>query len=120
LEDGGEQQQRHREVAEREARHAAQTGDAYDELVAEGSRYASKDDTRRAARAYRQAIALRPDRPVAYHGLGAALADSGYDVEAAQRYLEAKERYQVGSLNWAGATAEAFIALAQEACAEVA
>ena len=38
-EDGGVVQQRDREVAERQARRAAQTGDAYDELLAEGARY---------------------------------------------------------------------------------
>jgi tetratricopeptide (TPR) repeat protein len=119
-EDGGVTQQREREAAERVARRAAESGDAYDELLAEGARYASKDDSRRAARAFRGAIALRPDRPTAYHNLGAALANSGHFVEAAQRYLEAKERYQVGSLNWTGATAEAFAMLVQEACDEVA
>ena len=41
-------------------------------------------------------------------------------MEAAQRCLEAKERFQVGSGGWAGATAGAFGMLAQEACAEVA
>jgi hypothetical protein len=41
-------------------------------------------------------------------------------VEAAQRYLEAKERYQLGSEGWPKATARAFNMLAQEACAEVA
>ena len=60
-EDGGVVQQRAREIAERQARVAAQSGDAYDELLAEGARNSSKDDTRRAARAYREAIALRPD-----------------------------------------------------------
>ena len=41
-------------------------------------------------------------------------------MEAAQRYLEAKERLQVGSETWAEATAAAFVMLTQEACAEVA
>ena len=119
-EDGGVMQQRHREVAEEAARHAAQTGDAYQELMAEGARYGSQQDTRRAARAFREAIALRPDRPAAYSNLGAALANSGHYVEAAQRYLEAKERFPVGSEGWARATAWAFTMLTQEACAEVA
>jgi tetratricopeptide (TPR) repeat protein len=119
-EDGGVSQQRAREVAERDARAAAQSGDAYLELLAAGARYISQDDTRRAARAYREAIALRPDRPEAYFNLGAALANSGHIVEAAQRYLEAKERYPVGSEYWAMATALAFSTLTQEACAEVA
>ena len=83
-------------------------------------RYHSKGDMRRAARAYREAIALRPDRPEAYHGLGAALSNSGHYVEAAQRLLEAKERYQVGSERWAEATAVAFNLLTKEACDEVA
>ena len=74
----------------------------------------------RAARAFREAIALRPDEPAAYYNLGAALNNSGHAVEAAQRYLEAKERYPVGSANWAEATARAFYLLTQEACAEVA
>jgi len=113
-------QQRDRETAEGAARDAAQSGEAYVELLAEGARYGSQQNYRRAARAFREAIALRPDVPVAYHNLGAALANSGHDVEAAQRFLEAEERYQVGSLDWAGTTAEAFIALTLEACAEVA
>jgi tetratricopeptide (TPR) repeat protein len=119
-EDGGVTQQRAREAAEEQARIAAQTGDEYDELVAEGARYLSKEDTRRAARAYREAIALRPDRPLAYFNLGGALASSGHYVEAAQRFLEAKERYPVGSEGWAQATAWAFNLLIQEVCAEVA
>ena len=41
-------------------------------------------------------------------------------MEAAQRYLEAKERFQVSSEAWAKATAHAFSMLGQEACAEVA
>jgi tetratricopeptide (TPR) repeat protein len=119
-EDGGVAQQRDREVAEAAARDAAQSGDAYEELLAEGARYLSKDDTRRAARAFREAIALRPDQPAAYFNLGAAFANSEHIVEAAQRYLEAMERYPVGSGCWAEATAWAFNMLAQEACAEVA
>ena len=113
-------QQQERELAERVARRAAQTGDEYTELVAEGIRYCSQDDWRRAARAARDAIALRPDEPNAYFNLGAALANSGHVVEAAQRFLEAKERYPVGSERWAKATALAFGMLTQEACAEVA
>jgi len=120
LEDGGVMQQRAREAAEEAARIAAQSGDAYQELVAEGARYFSHQDTRRAARAFREAIALRPDRPAAYFNLGAALNDSEHVVEAAQRFLEARERYQVGSEMWGRVTAEAFAMLTQEACAEVA
>ena len=41
-------------------------------------------------------------------------------MEAAQRYLEAKERHLVGSENWAHATALAFDMLRREACGEVA
>ena len=41
-------------------------------------------------------------------------------MEAAQRFLEAKERSPVGSKGWALATAHAFGSLGQEACAEVA
>ena len=57
-EDGGERLQANRVVAEEAARIAARTGDKYDELMAEGIRYASKEDRRRAAKAYREAIAL--------------------------------------------------------------
>ena len=119
-EDDGSKQQQDRETAEEYARHAAQTGDAYSGLLAEGGRYLSKEDTRRAARAYREAIALRPDRPEAYYNLGIALGNSGHDVDAAQWFLEAKKRYQVGSEGWAEATAWAFTMLRQEKCAEVA
>ena len=41
-------------------------------------------------------------------------------MEAAQRYLEAKERYLVGSEEWAEATARTFNSLGQNECAEVA
>ena len=40
-------------------------------------------------------------------------------MEAAQRFLEAKERSTVGSVMWALATAWAIHMLAQEECAEV-
>ena len=108
-----------RQAAEGQARDAAQSGDTYDELLAEGMRHGSKQDTRRAARAFREAIALRPDEPDAYFNLGAALNNSGHYVEAAQRYLEAKERY-TGSEGWAEATVMAFGMLSMEACDEVA
>eukprot|EP00964_Phaeocystis_antarctica_P029809 scaffold16814_cov69-Phaeocystis_antarctica.AAC.2 len=120
MEDGGVTQQRNRELAEQQALVAEQTGDEYEELMAEGARYFSKQDTRRAARAYREAIALKPDGAAAYFNLGAALGSSGHKVEAAQRYLEAMERYQVGLERWAEATAAAFNMLMLKVCAEVA
>eukprot|EP00964_Phaeocystis_antarctica_P028388 scaffold16007_cov65-Phaeocystis_antarctica.AAC.8 len=110
-EDGGVGQQRAREAAERQARVAAQSGNEYDKLLAEGIQYQSKGDWRKAGKAYREAIALRP---------GTILANSGHHVEVAQRYLEAKERYPVGSEKWAVATAHAFDMLRQEECGEVA
>ena len=113
-------QQKNRELAEEQARRAAQTGDAYEERLAEGVRYGSQQDMRRAVRALREATALRQDKPDTYYNLGAALYSSGHYVEAAQRYLEAKERCQVGSENWAQATARALNMLIQEECAEVA
>ena len=120
-EDGGVMQQRDREAAEGAARQAARTGNAYDELMAEGARYASQQNWRRAARAYREAITLRPDKPGAYLNLGVALLNSGHYVEAAQRYLEARERAcSVGSEGWARIVALAVINLTQDACAEVA
>ena len=119
-EDGGVTQQRQREAAEEQARRAAQTGDAYVELLADAARYASKEDWRKAARACREAIALRPDDAEAYFSLGGALNNSAHYVEAAQRFLEAKERLPVGSEGWAETTAVAFSTLVQEECAEVA
>jgi len=122
-EEGGVMQQ-HREAtaetAERWAREAVESGDAYLELMAEGARYRSKKDHRREVKAFREAIALRPDRPDAYMNLGIALGDSAHYVEAAQRFLEAKERCPVGSELWARATAQAFTHLKKEECAEVA
>ena len=118
-EDGGVGQQRQREAAERVARDAAQSGDAYVKLIAEGLRYESKEDWRRAAKTYRKAIVLSPDEPDAYFNLGAALGNSGHQVEAAQWFLEAKERHPVGSEDWAMATACAFDKLRLEQCNEV-
>ena len=92
--------------------------------MAKGMRHASKLDPRRAAKAYREAIALDPANPLAYFNLGNALASSEHTVEAAKRYLEAKEileakeRYRVGSELWAKATAGAFNML--QGCGEVA
>eukprot|EP00964_Phaeocystis_antarctica_P158808 scaffold129674_cov66-Phaeocystis_antarctica.AAC.2 len=113
-------QQLSRKVAEEAARQAAQTGDKYMELMAESARYGSKEDWRRAGKACREAIALRPNEPEAYFNLGGWLANSGHYVEAAQRFLEAKERDSVGSECWAHATASAFDTLRLEACDEVA
>ena len=114
------QQQQDREDTEEEARIAAQTGDKYHELLAEGARYLDNDDWRRAGKAYREAIVLRPDRPDAYYNLGSALYNSAHIVEAAQRYLEAKERMPVGSEQWAEATERAFTMLERKECAKVA
>jgi len=119
-EDGGTMQRRDREAAEQQAQRAAQSGDEYSKLLAGGMQYSSQRDWRRAARTYREAIALRPDRPEAYYNLGATLGPSGHIVEAAQRFLEAKERYPVGSEMWARATACTFERLRLEGCAEVA
>ena len=107
-EDGGAQQQRERKTAEELARRAEQTGDKYDELLAEGTRYTSKEDWRRAAKVWREAISLKPDRPAAYFNLGQALSQSGHDVEAAQWFLQAKGRLPVGSEDWAKATSQVF------------
>ena len=119
-EDGGAGQQQTREIAEREARIAEQLGDNYSKLVAEGTRYYSKKDYRKAARSLREAIALKPDKSVAYLNLGLTLDISGHYVEAAQRYLEGMERMPVGSEEWARATAKAFEVLKQEECVEAA
>ena len=119
-EDGGARAQRDRETAEHEAHIAAQTGDAYAKLLAEAARYASKEDWRKAARACREAIALKPDEANAYLNLGTMLGSSGHVVEALQRFLEAKERLPVGSEHWARATANTFQMLTQTECAEVA
>jgi len=48
------------------------------------------------------------------------LDNSGHNVEAAQRFLEAKERLPVGSERWAKATAHAFDILNLKECDEVA
>ena len=80
----------------------------YDELLAEATRYFYEQEWRRADKVCREAIALRHDRPAAYYDLGAVLKTSGHLLEAAQRFLEAKERSPVGSEHWALATAYAF------------
>ena len=69
-------QERNRELAERAGRDASQSGDRYAELLAEGLRYQSKQDWRKAAKVYREAIALRPDEPDEYLNLGVALDNS--------------------------------------------
>ena len=119
-EDGGVTRQRDHEAAEGQARRAAQTGSEYMKLLAKGLRYSSKEDWRKAAKAYREAIALKSVWPIPYFNLANALCKSGHYVEAAQRYLEAKERMKMGSENWAQAAALAFNMLTLSACDEVA
>ena len=116
-----EQEKAHKEAAW----HAAwmEQSDKYRELLADGARHASKEDWQSASRSCREAIALRPDEPTGYYNLGATLSDSGRIVEAAQlflEFLEAKERFQVGSKDWAVATADAFETLRLKECGEVA
>ena len=98
----------------------ARLSNAYMKLMAEAAEHGFEEDWRRAARTYREAIALEPDEPLAYLDLGAMLASSGHKVEAAQRYLEAKERFTAGSGIWAEATARAFDMLRLKECDEVA
>ena len=120
-EDGaGVMQRRNSEVAEEHARIAEETGSEHDKLLAEGTRCCAKEDWRKAAKAFRGAIALKPDEPEAYYNLGCVLSNSGYPVEAAQRFLEAKERSSEGSEMWVEATARAFHMLRLPACAEAA
>ena len=119
-EDGGVVQQRQREAAEQQALVAEQTGDEFQELLAKAAWYATQQDWRRAARTFREAIPLRPDEPNAYANLGGMLANSGHSAEAAQRFLEAKERYPVDSARWAEVTAAAFDMLRLKECREVA
>ena len=79
--------QQTREIAEEQAHIAVQSGNTLEELLAEGLRYGSKQDYRKAAKANRQAIAR-----ATVLNFGNNLNQSGHNVEAAQRYLEAKER----------------------------
>ena len=120
LKEAKAQPARSQETAQRLARQAAQSGKSYHELLAEGTQYASKQDWRRAARACREAIALAPDEPEAYAALGGVFLNSKLYTEAAQWYLEAKERYPEDSSEWAVATANAFDLLRQTACDEAA
>ena len=84
------------------------TDDEYDELVAEGSRCASREDWHRAARAFREAIALRPDEPVAHLKLGVALSNSSWhDVEAAQ-LLSSSVPHRAPAQQQLGASARRF------------
>ena len=93
----------------------------YEELLAEGLRYASRAafreamDWHRAARALCEAIALRPDEPMAYFNLGTVLASSGQVVESAQRFLEAMGRFPEGSEPWSQAASSAFHMLTEKA-----
>ena len=114
----GVRKQKALEMAEELARRAEHAGDAYEELLAEGARHKDNHDCRRAAMSYREAIALRPNKPEAYLSLGGVLADSGHHVEAAQRFLEAKELLPASSALWAVATTSAFESLRLKANSE--
>jgi tetratricopeptide (TPR) repeat protein len=90
-----------------------EVGDAYQKLQAVGVGHVSRRDWGRAAKVYRKAIAVRPDKGEAYITLGGVLYDSAHYVEAAQRFLAATERTPEGSDKWAAATSAAFEALRQ-------
>ena len=93
----------------------------YRELLADGARHASKEDWQSASRSCREAIALRPDEPTGYYNLDVTLGSSRRIVGAAQlflEFLEAKERFQADSKNWAVATADAFEIMRLQECGE--
>ena len=120
MEARGVTQQQNRETADQVVEDAEKSGDKYMELVGAGMKYRTdKDDLRNSSKAFREAVALRPDEPAAYFNLGALLCEEGRLWDAASRFLEAQERYSEGSEGWAAATASAFAALSQEVCAEV-
>ena len=95
-------------------------GSRYTKRGSEVTRYMSKEDYRKAAKTSRKAITLEPDEPAAYFNLGNALSCSGHMMEAAQRYLEAMDRFPAGSVSWAETTAIAVCILQLEECDEVA
>ena len=97
------------------------TNRKYEALLAEGTRCFHQEAWDRAARAYRNAFLLSPDRAEAYYHLGTVLLKLGRPDEAVDRYLDAMERctpwrpwsatstpWSVGSESWARATAAAF------------
>ena len=92
----------------------------YQQLMAEGGRFASEEDWHRAAGSYREASLLKFDEPVACFNLGAALSALGHEAEAALCYLETGRRAPVGSECWAHAMASAFDLLRLKACDAVA
>ena len=93
-------------------------GMQYDRLVSSGIACDLEGNLVGAKMAFREAIALNPHEPTVYFNLAQTLQKSGDVVEAVQRYLEAQERFQLGSEEWAMATAWAFYLLQHEpACA---
>ena len=79
-EDGGEVQRLNHETAEREARRAAQSGNV---RCADGRRRAVRLQGGLAQTSQGQPRGYRPESR-AYYGLGAVLANSGHNVEAAR------------------------------------
>ena len=57
--------------------------------------------------------------PTHAQNLGTTLNNSGHFVEAAQRFLDAKERFPADSEGWAQATSAAFDMLKMKECSEV-
>ena len=98
------------------ATEAVVAGDKYQQLMAEGGRFASVEDWRRAAESYFDASRLRRDEPVACLNLGAAFNALGHEAEAALCYLEAQKRAPAGSECWAHAAATAFNLLRLKEC----
>ena len=103
-----EQEKAHKEAAW----HAAwmEQSDKYRELLADGAWHASKEDWQSASRSCREAI-----------NLDVTLGSSRRIVGAAQlflEFLEAKERFQADSKNWAVATADAFEIMRLQECGE--
>jgi tetratricopeptide (TPR) repeat protein len=113
-----ENDEQDRATAKRELYRAERTGSKYSQLTAAALKLHAEHDYRRAVRKFREAIALDPLEPMAYHNLGISLHQAGDKAKAAEMFLQARELCKDGSEDWADATACAFNVLRLPALAE--
>ena len=105
-------------TAEDHARRAQETGDEYDRLSAHAMSLANRGDLQGAVRTFRKIIKMRPERPEAWANLATALFQTRKVEECPWMLLQAMERYEDGTPEWARTTARLFGMLTREDCKE--
>ena len=101
-----------RDLLDRVDEHNRVHGTEYEKLISSGRTLSVKDGNyKSAAKVFRRAIELEPERPEAYSSLAHACHLSKRAPEAAELFVKAFEREADGTVPWALAAGSAYLAL---------